>query len=325
MKLTISIPTYNRAGSLSSTLQSLADIGWPSDVEVIVVDNCSIDSTAAAVGDFMSRGVKYIKNDFNLGIEGNIIKALQVGSGHYIWVISDHMQVQPCGFRALLKCLGDFQFDIGYAGIVDFGDLGVPSYRTINLMGLCPVKVGQLLFCVSNISGVIASREYVIKNIRCCYRFAGYTYPHIGLYSVHHSGGRFVYFEDCSYFGRAASIGANNLNYNSLRARFIEFILAVKAHNIPQQSGVIRGVTYSRAYWSGVSEEIIKHMFGPSLVDFPSTCRAFIGVIIVNPWRIKILVISGFLGGLARLMFGYKCGFLLFRIGRRIGRPTCVK
>ena len=52
-KVTVAIPTYNRAKYLRQTLEGLAAQRFPRDhVEVLVIDNNSTDDTAAAVAAF---------------------------------------------------------------------------------------------------------------------------------------------------------------------------------------------------------------------------------------------------------------------------------
>jgi glycosyltransferase involved in cell wall biosynthesis len=54
VKLTIAIPTHNRASLVRETLSSVASLAIPTDVEAdcVVIDNASTDETAAVVDDF---------------------------------------------------------------------------------------------------------------------------------------------------------------------------------------------------------------------------------------------------------------------------------
>ena len=54
IKLTIAIPTHNRAATVRDTLASIAALALPSDLDAdcLVIDNASTDDTAPAVDDF---------------------------------------------------------------------------------------------------------------------------------------------------------------------------------------------------------------------------------------------------------------------------------
>jgi glycosyltransferase involved in cell wall biosynthesis len=54
MKLSVVIPTYNRAADLRATLQSIAGVSTPEPWELVVVDNNSSDNTSEVVRDAQS-------------------------------------------------------------------------------------------------------------------------------------------------------------------------------------------------------------------------------------------------------------------------------
>ncbi|MBA3028633.1 MAG: glycosyltransferase family 2 protein [Desulfobacteraceae bacterium] len=73
LKLTISIPTFNRLELLKKTLQSIEPLKNNSDIELLVTDNNSDDGTWERLcrkkDDY---GLCIKRNIMNLGIEGNI-------------------------------------------------------------------------------------------------------------------------------------------------------------------------------------------------------------------------------------------------------------
>ena len=94
-KLTIAIPTYNRAKSLRRSLgtiiRQVSEIksGWDL-IEVIVSDNCSTDETENVVREVaQGHAVKYWKNSSNLGMEGNFLKCFEAAQGIHVWTFSD--------------------------------------------------------------------------------------------------------------------------------------------------------------------------------------------------------------------------------------------
>ena len=91
-KLTIGIPTYNRDKYLNELLESIFlemnSIEFP--IEIIISDNCSIDSTSIIVSNWENKlPIKYSKNDENLGMDANIDVIFRKASSEYVLLVSD--------------------------------------------------------------------------------------------------------------------------------------------------------------------------------------------------------------------------------------------
>ena len=91
-KLQIIIVTYNRRHFLERTLQQLLDEKSPvRDFSITVLDNNSTDGTEELVKQFQQTHshLKHHKNAYNLGLGGNIARALEMGTKDYLWVLCD--------------------------------------------------------------------------------------------------------------------------------------------------------------------------------------------------------------------------------------------
>ncbi|WP_157697817.1 glycosyltransferase family 2 protein, partial [Caballeronia calidae] len=94
IKLTIAIPTFNRARYLRINLQRLAE-EMPSTlsgkVEILVSDNHSTDETPTIVADAIHAGLvlRYIRNERNLGSDANIAQCFNEARGDYIQILGD--------------------------------------------------------------------------------------------------------------------------------------------------------------------------------------------------------------------------------------------
>lgn len=92
-KLTIIVPTYNRAAHLAVLLAALRSElrGLESHVEVLVSDNASTDTTpevtAAAASDWPALSIQ--RHDTNIGPEGNFLSCVHRVSTRYFWIIGD--------------------------------------------------------------------------------------------------------------------------------------------------------------------------------------------------------------------------------------------
>lgn len=93
--LAITIPTYNRASLLKFLLDSIfQDFKlkvWPDDLDLIIIDNASIDNTVQLIENYISDGypIKIIKNDTNIGVDANLCKCFESVNARYIWQIGD--------------------------------------------------------------------------------------------------------------------------------------------------------------------------------------------------------------------------------------------
>lgn len=90
--LSICISTYNRAGWLRASLENIArQLPDPrADIEVLVVDNTSLDDTPSVCAGFSHRpDFRFIRNRVNVGMLGNLAVTAQHARGDYIWILGD--------------------------------------------------------------------------------------------------------------------------------------------------------------------------------------------------------------------------------------------
>jgi glycosyltransferase involved in cell wall biosynthesis len=93
-RVTIAIPTYNRAGkTLPATLRSALDQTYP-NTEIIVSDNCSTDDTESVVRQFGS-SIEYVRQSQNLGLNGNLNQCIERASGDYVLLLHDDDLIDP--------------------------------------------------------------------------------------------------------------------------------------------------------------------------------------------------------------------------------------
>ena len=91
-RLQIILITYNRSKFVQKTLDKFFDEDSPvKDFDFLVLDNNSTDDTSKVVKNFQKthKNVRYSKNHYNLGISGNIAKAMEVADKDYVWIIGD--------------------------------------------------------------------------------------------------------------------------------------------------------------------------------------------------------------------------------------------
>ena len=74
-KLTIAIPTYNGEKTIENLLDSLI-MQCDESVELLIVDNCSMDNTPNIINKYKNdySKLKYVRNDENIGPDANFLK-----------------------------------------------------------------------------------------------------------------------------------------------------------------------------------------------------------------------------------------------------------
>lgn len=108
MKISICIPTYNRAAHLANCLHSIISNRSRSqkDFQVCVSDNCSTDETEKVVLSAQRHiPIKYRKNAANLGIPRNFLNAVEMAEGEFAWLIGDDDLLLPDALERVLRLI----------------------------------------------------------------------------------------------------------------------------------------------------------------------------------------------------------------------------
>lgn len=91
--LSLCFPTYNRGWCMKEQIERLMTCpkGVLDKVEIIVSDNCSMDDTQQIVENAIENGFvcQYIRNEINLGPDGNFVNCLKKATGRYVWLLGD--------------------------------------------------------------------------------------------------------------------------------------------------------------------------------------------------------------------------------------------
>lgn len=81
------VPCYKLAHLLRECIESILGQTY-SDLEVLIMDDCSPDNTPEVVRSFHDQRVRYIRNETNLGHLRNYNKGIRLSCGRYVWLIS---------------------------------------------------------------------------------------------------------------------------------------------------------------------------------------------------------------------------------------------
>ena len=122
-KVTIAIPTYNRAAWIEGAVMAALAQTYP-DVEVLVSDNASTDETPSVLSRCDDPRVRVVRQDTNLGLIGNWNACLAQARGDYIAVVPDDDRISPW---FLERCMSLEQADPELPIVLGLSDLRLVS------------------------------------------------------------------------------------------------------------------------------------------------------------------------------------------------------
>jgi glycosyltransferase involved in cell wall biosynthesis len=82
-KVSVIIPTYNRAEYLGRSIQSVLNQTYQ-DFELIIVDDGSTDNTRDIVAQFHDKRLNYIRHETNLGVAAARNSGVRAARGIYL-------------------------------------------------------------------------------------------------------------------------------------------------------------------------------------------------------------------------------------------------
>ena len=111
-RLSLCVPTYNRAGLLDQALRAVLDQITPDMadlVEIVVLDNASPDGTPAVVArvqaDFPRLPLRALRHPQNIGPDANFYEAVKEAQGEYVFLLSDDDILLPGAVARLLSLI----------------------------------------------------------------------------------------------------------------------------------------------------------------------------------------------------------------------------
>lgn len=117
-RLSVIIPAYNENKTILDILQKVAGLKITGiETEIIVVNDCSTDDTAALVEQFISghsgKDIKLVNQDINQGKGAAIHRGIDLAGGDYLIIQDADLEYDPEEYRDLLKPVLN-----GYADVV---------------------------------------------------------------------------------------------------------------------------------------------------------------------------------------------------------------
>jgi glycosyltransferase involved in cell wall biosynthesis len=155
--LSITIPTYNRANKVVELVENILQY-FEDDIEVIVIDNKSIDSTILDLSKIKDRRLIVIENEINIGSMPNIIKSLKFGNGKYLMLCLDKDWID---FQNLGKLIFQLKLDE-----LAFGSIELNCERYLESLSYTKGinSIQETGYKSQHPSGLIINREILFRH-----------------------------------------------------------------------------------------------------------------------------------------------------------------
>jgi glycosyltransferase involved in cell wall biosynthesis len=120
MKLSIIIPAFNEALTISLLLDQIKNVELIRGIqkEVIIINDCSSDSTEEVVTSFIAQNpelpINYMKQPVNQGKGAAIASGISLAVGEFIIIQDADLEYDPREYNILLTLILDRQADVVY-------------------------------------------------------------------------------------------------------------------------------------------------------------------------------------------------------------------
>src|ERR1044072_3039777 len=103
-RITVGIPTFNRADLLSQAIASVLEQTYP-NFRLIVSDNASTDETQALVASVSDPRLQYVRAETNIGMIGNFNRVIELAETEFLMLLPDDDRLYPDYLGAVVDVL----------------------------------------------------------------------------------------------------------------------------------------------------------------------------------------------------------------------------
>jgi glycosyltransferase involved in cell wall biosynthesis len=114
VKLSVLMPVYNEEARVASAVKQALDVSYPCDVELVVVDDGSRDSTAEILGRFDDPRLTVVVQPRNQGKGAAVRKAAGIATGDYVVILDADLEYDPQDIPKLLAPVLDGRAEVVY-------------------------------------------------------------------------------------------------------------------------------------------------------------------------------------------------------------------
>jgi glycosyltransferase involved in cell wall biosynthesis len=127
VKLSILMPVYNESATLLMAVKRVLDVEYPCKIELIAVDDGSVDSSLALLNSFDDSRLRVISHERNRGKGAAIRTASEAATGDYMIICDADLEYRPEEIPMLLAPVIAGDAEVVY-GTRSFGSHNAYSY-----------------------------------------------------------------------------------------------------------------------------------------------------------------------------------------------------
>jgi dolichol-phosphate hexosyltransferase len=100
--LTIVMPVYNEERTIAAAVERVLAVEYPCPVELIVVDDGSVDDTRAILAPYAERGVRVLLHERNGGKGAAVRTGAEAATGSHLIILDADLEYSPADIPAML-------------------------------------------------------------------------------------------------------------------------------------------------------------------------------------------------------------------------------
>ncbi|EDM25189.1 O antigen biosynthesis abequosyltransferase rfbV, putative [Lentisphaera araneosa HTCC2155] len=158
-KLSIVVPTYNRAQYIDKFIELHLPQLCEFNVALYIFDNASTDSTEEVIKQWKNKShlIQYINNEENIGAIKNVERALCYPETDYIWMVGDTNLLPLAGIKRALEEINIYSPDC-----MVFNLKGMPNRQDKTYSGHSKV-LSELGSITSNLSTIVHKKSVIMS------------------------------------------------------------------------------------------------------------------------------------------------------------------
>jgi glycosyltransferase involved in cell wall biosynthesis len=114
MKLSILMPVYNEDERLADAVKQALDVDYPTEVELVIVDDGSRDNTSAILAGLTDSRLNVVTHPRNRGKGAAIRTAVEHATGDYMVILDADLEYDPQDIPKLLEPVLDGRAQVVY-------------------------------------------------------------------------------------------------------------------------------------------------------------------------------------------------------------------
>lgn len=123
MKFSIIVILYNQANYIKETIESILKQTYQ-NFEIIISDDCSTDNTLDIIKNIKDPRLKYVKTQYNMGINANINNACKYVSGDLVVILGGDDKLRPNHLEKMHEVFSNNNIDVAYCQLTNIDKNG---------------------------------------------------------------------------------------------------------------------------------------------------------------------------------------------------------